>query len=180
MPNDINFKEEVIVSVHEKQTNRRLEILSIVFLFIGLFIAIAFFFLNLVATKNLEDASAIEANLLSQIQAPENQKKETLYFLIKDRLGQINNVDKTRVRTDMLMQTISKIDQDVKIDSVFLDGNICNLTFKIDNYAKFDTFKTKLKEYGIDENTFVAEKTVLANNEYTIDVKFSFNTGKKS
>jgi hypothetical protein len=176
MVNDINFKEEVIISIHEKQTNQKLQFLSVALLFAGLVTVVLMVFLNLFFTRNLEEVKAVNDNLISQIQDPQNKKKEALYFLVKDRLNKINSIDKSRVRLGDFLIRLSEIDKDSKIDSINLTGNTCVLTFKIDDYSKFVAFNDNLNKYKIDEGSMVVQSTSLSNGTYKIIVNFVFKT----
>jgi hypothetical protein len=178
MQNNINFTEEIIVSIHEKQRNKKLKIFSLVFLTSGLVLALLVFLINVIIVKNFEDAKAVEVNLVQQVQKPENVKKETLYFLIKDRLRKIGLIDSGRIKLSQFLSTFSEIDKLIKIDSLTLVGNTCELTLETDKYLNFEDFIQKFEQFGIIKDSIKVQNTLFQNGKYKITVKFVLKTKK--
>lgn len=174
MGKNINFIKEEVVSVSEKNKNKKLEFASLAFFLVALLIVTAVLAVNIFVTSSYNNAKKAEENLIASLSQPDNKKKETLFFLIKDRMIKLGVLDKTRILESKYFNNLLKINDALKIDTFKMAGKGVETVAKVDSYDKFDSFLKNLENYDVNRDTLVVSQTHLQNGVYEITFKFAF------
>lgn len=174
MDTNINFTEKTVVSVEEQSRDKKLETFSFIFVALTLLIAVLIFGINILITNELSKQKTREDQLIAELQSPENKKKETIYFLIKNRLQKINVIDRTRIKISSFFNNIAEINKELQVKSIKLIGASGEISVKVDDYAKFESFLSNPEKYGVVKDSIVVKQTSYDEGQYTIMFKCSF------
>jgi Tfp pilus assembly protein PilN len=170
----INFIEQKVTSVSETNTNRKLRLYSILIGVVLVIITAAVVFMDIFFTQKLNRVTEEQNNLISILGTAENKKKETLIFLIKDRLKQIKSTEKTRIAELDNLTRLKSILQVLTIDDFSIKGNVCSLTVETNDYAKINDFLHNLDEYQIASQSMTVTQTSFTDQKYKTTMKFNF------
>jgi hypothetical protein len=173
--NDLNFVKQNVVSVSERERNRKLEVVSFILAGLLLFLTVATSVFNIYILARLAKVKDEETNLIAQIQSPDSKNKESLFFLTKNRLAKIKDISSSVTKTSDYLKTLSNINNSLKIDSFTLTTRQAKVTFIVDNYQKFQDFLGKLKDFNINEKSMTINQVTFSDNSYNIPVQFLFN-----
>ena len=175
MNNDaINFAEQKEVSVTEVNRNRKLRTISFVLVAMMFLASVMIFIIHLYVNKQFVEASLINKSFISELTSPDNKKKESLFFLIKNRLTMIGRLKQTRSEKSDLLKQIENINQVITIKNLNVKGNIIEIILETDNYEKFDSLLTNLDQYKIDKKSVLVKQTNFTDQKYRISLSFSF------
>jgi len=151
-----------------------LEIAAFCVLSATFIIVIISLILKISATSVLNDLQAKENDLVADLKSPENAKKETLYFLIKNRIVKIGDIDKSRLKLAGRYLKLLEINNVLTFDSVNLVGNSVEIDASPATYDLFDDFINNLGKWGIVKDSLTVDSTKLTDGKAKISFKFSF------
>ncbi len=172
--NAINFAEQKEVSVTEVKRDLKLRTISFV-LVVTMFLASATIFaVRLYVNKQLVEAGLVNKSFISELTSADNKKKESLFFLIKNRLTMINRLKQTRSEKSDLLKEIENINQVITIKNINVKGRIIEIILETDNHEKLNSLLTNLDQYKIDKKSVLVKQTNFTDQKYRISLSFSF------
>lgn len=172
--NEINFVKQEVISVSEQERSRKLEISSFILAGLTLFLTIIVSVFKIYTISELAKVKDTEANLVAQIQAPDLRHKEEFFFLIKNRLVKIKEIDSSRTIMSKFLKTFSDIDNVIKIQDFSLNLNLAKMTMMTDDYSRFEDFVKHLADFQIDKKSVVVNQVAFADGKYNIPIQFIF------
>ena len=170
----INFVEKEVVSIAQVNTARKFRFFSIALGAIFVVLIAALVAVNIYLTNKLNKVTAIKNNLVTELSTSNNKKKETLFFLIHDRLTKIKNTEKNKISKYEKLAKLKEISQTLTVLDFALKGNACTLTLETGDYDKINLFLENLDKYNVDPKSAVVTQTEYKENKYSVKVKFVF------
>ncbi len=171
---DVNFVEQKFVSVAEQKKNKKLKFTAAVGAIFFLVITLAVSLINFYFQNQLVQLKTEEQKLIAEISSAQNKKKETLYYLTKDRLQKINELINTKSFLSGELSQIKKISELFTIKIFSIDEKTAKLEIETNDYTKFNDFLKNLEEYGVNRKSVVVSQTNYADEKYRILLNFHF------
>lgn len=172
--NEINFVKQEVVSVSEKERSQRLEFLSFIIAGLTLVITITVSFFKIYTISKLTTIKDTEVNLIAQIQAPDLRHKEELFFLTKNRLVKIREIDSTRTKALPFLKTFSEINKLMKIEDFSLSLSAAKVTISTADYSRFEDFLAHLADFHIDKKNMIVNSVSYEDSKFNIKTQFVF------
>lgn len=170
----INFVEKEVVSIAQVNTSRKFRFLSTAVGVVLIILTAATVGISIYLTNKLNQAVAVQNNLIAELSSAENKKKEMLFFLIRDRLTKIKTTEKNKITEYEKLLKIQEISKTLTVKDFSLRGNVCTIVIEAGDYDKIDVFLNNLDKYGIEAKSVVVTQTEYKENKYSAKVRFVF------